>query len=71
MNTRGAIYVTLFVLALCLAITLIVFWNIYIIRDYLTIRDLHTELHGNTVDFSSEGRWIVLALGITAPARKR
>lgn len=66
MNVRGRVYVTLFVLALCLAVVLIVFWNIYIIRDYLTIRDLHAELHGGTEDFSSAGRWLVLALGIAA-----
>lgn len=66
MNARTALYITLFVLAICLSIALIVFWNIYIIRDYLTIRDLRQELHGSAADFSSEGRWAVLALGITA-----
>jgi signal transduction histidine kinase len=66
MKLRAAVYITLFVLAVCLAITLIVLWNIYIIRDYLTIRDLHAELHGSAADFSSNGRWAVLALGITA-----
>jgi signal transduction histidine kinase len=66
MNIRGTVYITLFVLAICLAIALIVFWNIYIIRDYLTIRDLHAELHGSKADFSGTGRWIVLSLGIAA-----
>jgi signal transduction histidine kinase len=66
MNVRSTVYITLFVLALCGAIALIVFWNIYIIRDYLTIRDLHTELHGSAVGFSAAGRWAVLVLGITA-----
>jgi signal transduction histidine kinase len=66
MRVRTTVYVTLFVLAICLTIALIVFWNIYIIRDYLTIRDLHAELHGPARDFSSHGRWIVLAMGITA-----
>jgi len=66
MNIRGTVYITLFVLAICLAIALIVFWNIYIIRDYLTIRDLHIELHGKGSQFSGTGRWIVLALGIAA-----
>lgn len=66
MKYRSAIYITLFVFAICLAIALIVFWNIYIIRDYLTIRDLHTELHGSLEDFTSTGRWIVLTLGIAA-----
>lgn len=65
MKIRTAVYITLFVLAICLAIALIVFWNIYIIRDYLTIRDLREELHG-AQEFSAGGRWIVLALGITA-----
>src|SRR5690606_8136399 len=66
MRFRTAIFITLFVLAICLAIALIVFWNIYIIRGYLTIRDLHTELHGTAKDFSASGRWIVLSLGIAA-----
>ena len=66
MRYRGALYITLFVLAICLAIVLIVFWNIYIIRDYLTIRELQVELHGNARDFTATGRWVVLALGITA-----
>ncbi len=66
MKFRNTIFITLFVLAICLAIALIVFWNIYIIRDYLTIRDLHAELHGTTKDFSASGRWIVLSLGIAA-----
>jgi signal transduction histidine kinase len=63
---RNTVYVVLFVLAVCLAIALIVLWNVYIIRDYLVIRDLHTELHGETAVFPSHGRWVVLALGITA-----
>lgn len=66
MKIRTAVYITLFVLAICLAIALIVFWNIYIIRDYLTIRELHTELHGSARGFSGGGRWIVLGLGIGA-----
>jgi signal transduction histidine kinase len=66
MKVRSTVYITLFVLAICLAIALIVFWNIYMIRDYLTIRDLHAELHGSTNEFSTPGRWFVLALGITA-----
>jgi signal transduction histidine kinase len=66
MNVRNAVNITLFVIAICFAIVLIVFWNIYIIRDYLTIRDLHAELHGSTQDFSEQGRWVVLGLGIAA-----
>ncbi len=66
MKTRSTLYITLFVLAICMAIALIVFWNIYIIRDYLTIRDMHAELHGGLQGFSAAGRWAVLVLGITA-----
>ena len=66
MKIRSTVYITLFVLAICLAIALIVLWNVYIIRDYMVIRDLHTELHGETAVFPSHGRWIVLAVGITA-----
>lgn len=66
MKARSTVYIILFVLAICMAIALIVFWNIYIIRDYLTIRDLHAELHGGLQGFSAAGRWAVLVLGITA-----
>jgi two-component system phosphate regulon sensor histidine kinase PhoR len=66
MRFRTTVYVTLFVLAICFAIALLVFWNIYIIRDYLTIRQLHTALHGVDEPLSSSGRWFVLAAGITA-----
>ena len=67
MRFRTTVYVTLFVLAICLAIAMLVFWNIYIIRDYLTIRQLHTALHGEDgVALASSGRWFVLAAGITA-----
>lgn len=65
MKIRTAVYVTLFVLAICLAVALIVFWNLYIIRDYLTIRDLHAEL-GTAKGFSGGVRWVVLGLGIGA-----
>jgi signal transduction histidine kinase len=66
MRVRTTVYVTLFVLAISLAIALLVFWNIYIIKDYLTIRALHTELHGPDQGLRSAGRWLVLAGGITA-----
>ncbi len=67
MRFRTTVYVTLFVLAIGLAIALLVFWNIYIIRDYLTIRQLHTALHGEDgIELASSGRWIVLAAGISA-----
>ena len=66
MRIRTTVYITLFVLAICLAIALLVFWNIYIIKDYLTIRDLHTALHGVGERPPAAIRWIVLAMGITA-----
>lgn len=66
MKLRTTVYITLFVLAISLAIALLVFWNIYIIKDYLTIRALHTELHGADQTLRSAGRWLVLAGGITA-----
>lgn len=66
MSVRSSVNITLFVLAICLAIAMIVLWNVYIIRDYLTIRDLHAELHGTAESFSARGRWIALGLGITA-----
>jgi two-component system, OmpR family, phosphate regulon sensor histidine kinase PhoR len=68
MSFRTTVYVTLFVLAILLAIAMLVFWNIYIIRDYITIRELHTALHGEDEPLASSGRWIVLAAGITACA---
>jgi two-component system phosphate regulon sensor histidine kinase PhoR len=66
MKIRTTVYVTLFVLAICLAIALLVFWNIYIIKDYFMIRQLHMELHGPGERFGSAARWMVLAGGITA-----
>jgi len=66
MTIRNTVYVTLFVLAICMAIALLVFWNVYMIRDYLTIRQLHTALHGPEELPPSAGRWFVLAGGITA-----
>ncbi len=65
MKLRNAIYITLFVIALCMAVALIVFWNVYMIGDYLTIRELQESLHGGEVA-SSGMRWIVLVAGITA-----
>ena len=66
MRFRTTVYVSLFVMAICLAIAMLVFWNIYIIRDYLTIRQLHQALHGQAEPLASSTRWIVLASGITA-----
>lgn len=66
MRIRTAVYITLFVLAICLAIVLIVLWNIYIIGDYLTIRELQEALYGGDRSVPPGGRWVVLVLGITA-----
>jgi signal transduction histidine kinase len=66
MRIRTTVYITLFVLAICLAIALLVFWNVVIIRDYLTIRQLHTALNGENAPLASSGRWTMLVVGITA-----
>jgi two-component system, OmpR family, phosphate regulon sensor histidine kinase PhoR len=63
MNWKMAIYTTVFVLALGMVITLIVFWNVYIIGDYQTIKELNMALHGNAV-IPSRSRWTILVLGI-------
>ncbi len=63
MSWKTAIYTTIFVLALGMVITLIVFWNVYIIGDYQTIKELHLALHGNSV-IPTGTRWTILVLGI-------
>ena len=65
MSLRTAIYTTLFVLAIGMVITLLVFWNVYIISDYRTIKELHALAHGNSHGVPTAGRWTVLVLGIT------
>lgn len=63
MNWKTAAYTVIFVLAIGMVITLIVFWNVYIIGDYETIRQLQTALHGNAV-VPTRARWSILVLGI-------
>jgi two-component system, OmpR family, phosphate regulon sensor histidine kinase PhoR len=63
MNWKTAGYTTIFILALGMVIALIVFWNVYIIGDYQTIKELNKALHGNVV-IPSRGRWTILVLGI-------
>lgn len=63
MNWKTAAYTVTFVLALGMVITLIVFWNVYIIGDYQTIKQLQTALHGNSV-VPTRARWTILVLGI-------
>ena len=63
MSFRSAIYTTIFVLAITMVITLLVFWNIYIINDYRTIKGLHIAMYGHG-PVPTTGRWVVLTLGI-------
>lgn len=63
MSLKTSIYTTIFVLALGMVVTLIVFWNIYIIGDYQTIRELQVALHGNSF-IPSRSRWTILVIGI-------
>jgi len=47
-----------------MVITLLVFWNVYIISDYHTIRELYLITHGDP-NVPARGRWTVLTIGIT------
>ena len=47
-----------------MVITLLVFWNVYIISDYHTIKELYLVTHGDP-NVPAKGRWTVLAIGIT------
>ena len=62
---RTAFYTAVFVLAIAMVITLIVFWNIYIINDYRTIKELYFSVHGAARKVPTTLRWTVLVLGIT------
>ena len=64
MTLKSGIYTAVFVLAAAMVITLLVFWNVYIITDYHTIKELYAATHGNT-SVPASGRWTVLILGIT------
>ncbi len=65
MKFRTALYITVFVLAIIMVITIIVFWSVYIINDYRTISQLHFLVHGEGYHVPSAMRWTVLVLGIT------
>ncbi len=62
-NFRSAIYTTIFVVAITMVITLLVWWSVYIINDYRTIKGLHIAMYGHG-PVPTTGRWIVLILGI-------
>jgi signal transduction histidine kinase len=53
-----------FVVAAGMVITVLVFWNVYIISDYHTIKEFYQMSHG-TMEVPAKGRWTVLVLGIT------
>lgn len=63
MGFRTAFYTVVFILAAAMVVTLLVFWPVFIIRDYHTIRELYGVTHG-TPDIPTTGRWTVLTLGI-------
>ncbi len=64
MSFKTILAIVVFVLAAGMVITLLVFWNVYIISDYHTIRELYISTHGNP-NVPATGRWTVLSLGIT------
>lgn len=64
MNLKTATSTAVFVLAAGMVITLLVFWNVYIISDYHTIRELYFITHGDP-NVPARGRWTVLTIGIT------
>ncbi len=57
MGLKTYLLIFSFVLSIGMIITLLVFWNIYIIGDYHTMRELG-------VNIPAAGRWSVLTLGI-------
>lgn len=64
MSLKTTFSIVVFVLAAGMVITLLVFWNVYIISDYHTIKELYMVTHG-TPEIPSAGRWTVLSIGIT------
>ena len=46
MSLKTAFSIVVFVLAAGMVITLLVFWNVYIISDYHTIKELYMVTHG-------------------------
>ena len=57
-------FTVIFVLAAGMVVTLLVLWNVYIISDYHTIKELYTVTHGDP-NVPAKGRWTVLTIGIT------
>jgi signal transduction histidine kinase len=64
MSIKTAFSIVVFVLAAGMVITLLVLWNVYIISDYHTIKELYMATYG-TPEVPSAGRWTVLSIGIT------
>lgn len=60
MSVKTAVYITVFVLSVAMMVTLLVYWNIFIIGDYHTIR----SLLGDRAAPAARGRWTILTLGI-------
>jgi len=60
---KTALYITLFVLTIAMVVTVLVFWNIYIIDDYRTIKDLYEAVYGHENKVPIGSRWTVLILG--------
>lgn len=63
MSFKTAMLTVVFVLAAGMVITSLVFWIVYIVSDYHTIRDLYTAAHGTT-EVPAAGRWAALTVGI-------
>jgi signal transduction histidine kinase len=64
MSFKTTLLTLVFVLAAGMVITSLVFWIVYVVSDYHTIRELYAATHGNP-DVPAAGRWTVLTLGIT------
>jgi signal transduction histidine kinase len=64
MSWKTVLSIVIFVLAAGMVVTLLVFWNVYIISDYHTIKELYMATHG-TPEVPAAGRWTVLSIGIT------
>lgn len=63
MSFKSWLYTVVFLLTAGMVITLLVFWPVFIIRDYHTIKQLYAATHDNA-DLPSAGRWTILVLGI-------
>jgi two-component system phosphate regulon sensor histidine kinase PhoR len=63
-SLRTALYTAAFVLAISMVVTLLVYWNVYIISDYRTIKELYSTVHGGNYRVPTAGRWTVLIVGI-------